>query len=745
MNAPMHPVLARRSLLAAGAGLFVAFAGGAARGQTMAPGAPTGPTPTNLVNPPVVGVDGLLAIRPDGHCEVLTSKTEFGQGIRASLAQIAAEELDLPFEMVEVPHPDTNRVPDHGLTAGSLTLQIVGPRVRRAAATARAALARMGAERLGVGPDAVETMDGVVRVTAEPGRSITYAELIGGRRFDLDIDAEARVKDPSEWRVAGRDVRRTDVMDKMTGGGDYIHNFRLPEMLHARVLHPARVGAVPKSVDEASIAGIPARVLRKNNLIAVVAEREWHAVRAARDLKVEWSEGTSIPSMDRVYDAARQAPVERADTTVDRGDPTAALGEAARRLEAEYRFGVQTHGTIGPSCAVGQYENGRLTLHSGSQAPFDVRTQVAHILGLSREVVRVVYHHSSGCFGRNGLEDATAECAVLAMELAPRPVRLQWMRHDEHAAEPKAPPVVMALKGGVTSEGRMAAWDAEGWVPHSTMNLVRTTAAEMLGTDDGPPGSGNWHANSNPPYDGIPAARTVMHRIRGTPFRPSWIRTPGRLQNCFAVESFTDELAAAAGKDPIAFRLDHLSDARGRAVIEAAARAANWDGRPSPRGGQDGPVRRGRGFAYIRYDNNRTYVGCVMAVEVDTGSGEIRVTDCWLAQDCGQVVNPDGVRLQAEGCVIQTLSRTLSEEIRWEGNEITTLDWGSYPLLTFPQVPRIEVVIMDRQNDPMWGAGEPAVAVITPAVGNAVFDATGVRLREAPFTPDRVKAALATG
>ena len=228
----------------------------------------------------------------------------------------------------------------------------------------------------------------------------------------------------------------------------------------------------------------------------------------------------------------------------------------------------------------------------------------------------------------------------------------------------------------------------------------------------------------------------MAHRVSGTPFRPSWIRTPGRLQNCFAVECFTDELAAAAGKDPVAFRLDHLSDPRGRAVIEAAAQAAKWQARPSPQGAQQGTVRRGRGIAYIRYDNTRTYVACVMATEVDMNSGAIRVTDCWLAQDCGQVINPDGVRLQAEGCVIQTLSRTLHEEIRWEGNTITTLDWASYPLLTFPEVPRIEVVILDRPDQPMWGAGEPSVAVITAAVGNAVFDATGVRLREAPFTPD---------
>jgi len=731
----MNAILPRRALLAAGGGLFVALGLREAGAAT---------APTNLSDPPATDVGGLLSIGADGRCTVLTSKTEFGQGIRTALAQIVAEELDHPFEMVDVPMADTDRSADHGLTGGSVTLQVVGPRLRRAAATARAALLRMGAEQLGVTPDRVEAADGAVRVTGSPDRRVTYAALLGGRRLDLAIDPQAPVKDRAAWTVAGRPLPRPDLLGKLTGGGDYVHNLRLPGMIHARVVHAPGVGAAPLEVDEASIAGIPARIVRRGGVLAVVAEREWDAVRAARDLKVSWSEGKAIPSMEEVYDAARKAPVVRADTTVNRGNPETALTAAATRLEATYAFAVQTHGTIGPSCAVAQYEGGRLTVHSGSQAPFDLRAQIARTLGLADEAVRVVYRHSSGCFGRNGLEDAAAECAVLAMELAPRPVRLQWMRHDEHGSEPKGPPVVMDLKGGLDAEGRMAAWDSESWVPHSTVTLLRTTASAALDQEDGgAPGSGNWHANSNPPYDGIAAARTVAHRIAETPFRPSWIRTPGRVQNCFAVECFTDELAAAAGKDPVRFRLDHLSDPRGRAVIEAAARVSGWDGQPSPRGGEgQGPIRRGRGIAYIRYDNARTYVACVIAAEVNADTGEIRATEAWIAQDCGQVINPDGVRQQAEGCVVQTLSRCLREEIAWEGNRITTLDWASYPLITFPEVPRITVEILDRPDQPMWGAGEPAAAVVAPAFANAIFDATGARLRRAPFTPERVKAAM---
>jgi CO/xanthine dehydrogenase Mo-binding subunit len=734
----MNAILSRRAAL--GAGLFVALAARGAGAQNAAPTAAV--TPTNLANPPVVGVDGLLALHPDGRWEVLTSKTEFGQGIAASFAQIVAEELDLEMAMVSMPHADTDRSPDHGVTAGSLSLQIVGPRLRLAAATARAALLAMAAERLGVPAATLETAGGTVRPRGAPERAVTYAALLAGRRFELAVDAQAPVKPRAEWRVAGQPVPRPDLLAKVTGQGGYVHDLRLPGMLHARVVHPPRIGAKLVSFDAGPVAAIPGvRVVRRGDLLAVVAEREWLAVKAARALRAEWDAGTPIPAMAAVHDAAKRAGKVRADTTVDRGDPAAAIAGAARKLEAEYRFNVQTHGTLGPSCAVAAFEAGRLTIHSGSQAPFDLRAQVAHVLGLATQAVRVVYHHSSGCFGRNGLEDAAAECAVLAMEVAPRPVRLQWMRADEFGNEPKAPPTVMTLEGGTSAEGRMLGWSSETWVPHATSVLVRTTAASALGRDDGPLGSGNWHANSNPPYDGIGAAKSVAHRIAETPFRPSWIRTPGRMQNNFAVEGFTDELAAAADQDPVAFRLAHLSDPRGRAVIEAAARAAAWQPRPSPAAAQAGAVRRGRGMAYIRYDNTRTYVAVVMAVEVNLAQGTIRATDCWLAQDCGQVINPDGIRQQAEGCIIHTLSRTLSEEITWDGNAITSLDWASYPILRFSGVPRIEVVILDRPDQPMWGAGEPAVAVIPAAVANAVFDATGLRLREAPMTPARVQAA----
>lgn len=724
--------LSRRALIATAGGLIVSFA------------LPeTGRAQTNAGNPPEVGIDGMLRISPDGRCVVLTSKTEFGQGILAALAQVVAEELDLPFDRVSVPHPDTNLMPDHGLTGGSLTMQIVAPRLRRAAATARAHLAKLGAEKLQLPISDVETVDGFVRARADHQRRLSYGDLIGAKNFNMMADPAIPVKKPEDWKIVGKNAPRPDVLDKVSLRREYIHAVRLPGMLHARVVHPPRVGAKLVSVHEQTIADTGARLVRKGDLVAVVAEREWHAVRALDKLRVDWSEGRAIPAMKDVFDAARNTPVMKTDVTANRGDPGAALGSAAKRLSASYAFAVQTHGTIGPSCAVAHYVDGRLTVYSGTQSPFDLRLQLSEMLGFPQDRIQVIYRHSAGCFGRNGLEDAASEAAVLAVELSPHPVRVQWMRQDEHRSEPKGPPVVMDVAGGVTENGRIAAWDGTSFVPNHLRNVVRTTAATALGRDDGSLlSAGNVQSNSNPPYDGIPSARTRVNRIAETPFRPSWIRTPGRMQNNFAVESFMDELAAAARRDPVRFRLDHLSEPRGRATIEAAAKAANWVERASPKSGETGDLRRGRGLAYIHYDNARTHVACVMSVEVNMRTGEIRALECKIAQDCGQVINPDGVRLQAEGCVIQTLSRTLHEEITWEGNAITSLDWGSYPLLTFPEVPSIEVVIMNRPNDPPWGAGEPAAAVIPAAVANAVFDATGIRLRTAPFTPARVLASF---
>lgn len=721
--------MTRRETLRAAIALSVAFATRDLAAQT------------SPVTPPTVPVEGLLVIDREGRCSILTSKTEFGQGIRTAFIQIVADELDIPFERISVGEIDTDRAPDQGITGGSFSLQIIGPLLRRAAATARRALVELAAQRLGVEAGALEAVDGTVRVRSGAPRSVSYAELLNGRTLSMAVDNKVALKPRESYRHVGKSVPRVDIPAKILGGQEFIHNLRMAGMLHARVIHPGNAGAQVAEIDSAALPS-DIKVIRKGNFVAVVATTEWDAISASRTIAIRWSSASPLPPMDETFDTARRAPVERDDKTADKGDPAGAIAAAAAKIDATYTFDIQTHGAIGPSCAVAQYEEGKLTVWSGGQAPFDLKMQLADMFGLAPAAVRIRYRHNAACYGRNGMEDAASEAALLAIELAPRPVRVQWMRHDEHGCEPKGPPILVDMQGGLDSAGKIVAWKSESWVPTHGRNIVPTTASVATGKPDGATmGAGNLHQNSNPPYT-IPNVRTLAHRVTKTPFRPSWIRSPGRLQNCFAVESFMDELAAAGGQDPVQFRLSHMANDRGREVIAEAARMSGWETRSSPDRRTAGPIRHGRGIAYIHYDSNRTHVAGVASVEVDTASGAVHVRDFWIAHDCGEVINPDGVRLQIEGNVIQTLSRTLKERIAWDENGITTLDWAAYPILNFREVPRIAISLIDRPAAPPWGAGEPSACIVPAAVANAVFDATGCRLRAAPFLPSRVRSAL---
>jgi nicotinate dehydrogenase subunit B len=381
---------------------------------------------------------------------------------------------------------------------------------------------------------------------------------------------------------------------------------------------------------------------------------------------------------------------------------------------------------------------------SPSQAPHWMRRELSTMLGIPLGDIRIQYLDGSGCYGRNGHEDATADAALLARELG-QPVRVQWTRADEHGWDPKGPPTLVELHGGLDAAGNIVAWQSEFWIPKLTVitdgvPLIASTLAGLPHKDAINPG--NIFQNSAPSYV-FPNAHAVCHRLETTPLRPSWIRTPGRMQNTYANEAFMDELAAAAGADAIEFRLRHLKDARGIEVVRATAKRAKWESRPSPKkSGAEGAVAKGRGFTYVKYENVRTYVAAVAEVEVNRNSGAIRVTRVVVGHDCGQIINPDGVRAQIEGNVIQTVSRTLKEELKFDRSRVTSVDWKSYPILTFPEVPDVDIELIDRPDQPPWGAGEPAAAVVPSAVSNAVFDAIGVRMRTVPFTPERVKAAM---
>jgi CO/xanthine dehydrogenase Mo-binding subunit len=734
----LTPETTRRDFLKGSGSLVVAFSLAGAAGPALAQGG--GAKPVALDE-----VDTFLTIHADGTVTVYTGKVDLGTGTRTSLRQMAAEELDLPLDRVKLVEGDTATTPDQGPTWGSLSIQIGGVQIRQAAATARHALVAAAAERLRVSPADLETKNGVVSVTRGAAASVSYVELIGDRQFRLKVDRAAPLKAPSQYTIVGKSIPRVDVPAKCTGEFTYMHDVRVPGMLHARVVRPPAIGAALQSVDEKSVAGIKGlvKVVRVQNFLAVVAETEWAAVKAGERLKATWSPWAELPEMASLYEHVRKTPVNKDEVTLTRGDARAAMGGAAKTLTATYDFAIHTHGSIGPSCAIADFKDGALTVWTASQATHWLRRDLAATFGIPADKIRCIYADGAGCYGRNGHEDAAIDAALLSRDVG-RPVRVQWMRHDEHGWDPKGPPTLVELRAGLDTAGNVVAWQSEFWIPKAIITSsppsIAATLAGLPRKDDINPG--NIFQNSAIPYS-FANVHAVCHRLESTPFRPSWIRTPGRLQNTYANEAFMDELAAAAQVDPIQFRLRYLTDARGVEVLKAAAAQARWITRPSPKVvDQSTPIATGRGVTYVKYENVRTYVAAVADVEVNRSTGEIVVKRMVVAHDCGLMINPDGVRQQIEGNVIQTVSRTLKEELKWNRSRVTSVDWRSYPILKFPEVPEVDVVLIDRPNDPPWGAGEPAAAVVPSAVSNAVFDAVGVRLRSVPYTAERVRAAL---
>ena len=689
-------------------------------------------------------VDGFLAVHADGTVTLFSGKVDLGTGARAALRQMAAEELDVPLGRVTMIEGDTGLTPDQGATAGSAGVSRGGMQIRRAAATARQALLERAAQRLGRPVGDLEVADGMIQPKGG-GPGVSYADLVGGQRLSLTVDQKAPLKDPARFRVIGQPARRPDVPGKATGRHGFVHDFSLPGMLHGRAIRPPGVGARLLAVDESSIASIPgARVVRIDNFLGVCAEREWDAVRAARQLKASWSPGTALPDQARLFAEVRATPVVRDETLATRGDVSGAFAGGGQSLSATYQWPIQSHGSMGPSCAVADIRPDRATIWTGSQATHRFRSTFARILGLPQDKVRLIYLDGSGCYGMNGHDDAAADAALLSRALG-RPVRVQWSREDEHGWDPKGPPHVLELRAAVNDRGEVVAWNSEAWLPAPTPNLpnVPLLAPEAAGIAQ-PMGrsTGLIHQNVDPPYQ-FPNMRAVIHWIRDTPLRTSNLRAPGKVANCFAVESFTYEVAALAGADPVEFRLRYLADPRGIEVIRRAAARMGWGPRPRPRNlDPKAPVLAGRGFAYVHYKHNENYVAIGLDVEVERQSGRIRVMRLVCAHDCGLVVNPDCVRSQVEGCILQGLSRTLFEEVGFDRSRVTSVDWASYPVITFADVPLLEIELIDRPQEPPVGVGEAAATPVPAALANAVFDATGVRLRTAPLRPDRVAAAL---
>jgi nicotinate dehydrogenase subunit B len=694
-------------------------------------------------------VDAFLAIDASGGVTLYSGKVDLGTGIGTALTQIVAEELDVPLARVQVVEGDTALTPAQGKTWGSLSIQNGGIQIRQAAATARRALMQEAAKRIGAPAEELSVEQGTVR--SRSGKQVTYGELIGGKTFSLKLDKQAPLKDPATYKIVGQPVPRFDIPEKMTGQFTYMQDFKVPGMLHGRVVRPAAIGATLLSVDESSVKDVPGlvKVVRQGNFLGVVAESEWGAIRAAQKLKANWSSWEGLPEQSKLWEYVRATKVNKDDVTSNVGNAEPALEQATRRLSSTYNFAIHTHGSMGPSCAVAEIKEGKLTCWSSSQATHDLRQQLAVMLSMPDTDVRAMYLEGSGCYGRNGHEDAAADAVLLARAVG-RPVRVQWMRADEHGWDPKGPPTLMDLQAGLDANGNVIAWYSQLYVPEGAIGNVKLVAAELAGlpheTGMVP---GNVIQNTAIPYS-FPNVRTVAHRLAETPFRPSWIRAPGRMQNTFCNESFMDELAAAVGADPLEFRLRYLNDPRGVELLKRLADFAHWQGRTSS--GRESSLKResgdvatGRGLTYIKYELARTYVGAVADVEVNRTSGEIRVKHFAVVQDCGQIINPDGVKNQVEGNVTQTVSRVLKEEVTFDRSRVTSLNWASYPILTFPEIPDVDIELIDRPTEKPWGAGEPSAAVVPSAISNAVFDAVGVRLRSVPFTSAKVRAAMQSG
>src|SRR5664279_4203293 len=738
MNAPLKiHRFSRRALLKGGA-LTVGFALAGLRNDASAQGAAA--VSRVLDNKEV---DAFLAVNGDGTVSVYCGKVDLGQGLRIAIPQIAAEELGIGIDKIKYVDGDTALTPDQGRTSGSNGIQRGGMQIRQAAATARKALIDLAAQRLNVNPDTLIASGGEVRPKAG-GAGIRFASLIGGRRFDLKLDPKAPLKDPASYTIVGKPLRRPDVASKCTGTAIYVHDFTVPGMQHARVIRRPAIVASLISVDENSVKIFPnVKVVRIKVFLAVVGEDEWSTDRASRTLRTQWSDWSGLPAQDRLAGTMRADPGNTEQSLVTKGTPVSPQPQTAKTLSASYFWPMQSHGSIGPSCAVADVRADAATIWTASQGMHDNQVTYARFLGLPKDKVRLIYLEGSGCFGMNGHEDAAADAAILSRAIG-RPVRVQWSRADEHGWDPKGPPQLLDLTGVIGAAGQILDWRTDMWIPQTTRGLLNIPllGPQAAGLDNIVGlNTGLISQNGDPPY-AADHIQVIVHWLKEAPLRPAPLRSPGKPANCFAVESFTDELAAAAGIDPIEFRLRGLKNPRGIELIKRVATMMKWQTRPSPGADTNAAVARGRGMSYVHYKHSETFVAMGIEVAVERASGKIKVERVVCAHDCGQIINPDGVRAQVEGSILQTLSRVLLEEVKFDRSRVSSLEWSSYPIMRFSEVPKLDIDLVDRPNEPPLGAGEAACAAVGAALANAVHDATGTRLRTVPFTPERVKAEL---
>ena len=753
----MTSPITRRRFLETGGAIVVAFAwtdpvrglARAANGGPLTPGAAgLAPEPDAL---PPDQVDSWIRIDDTGAVTLHVGKVELGTGVETALAQVLAEELDYPVRSIKVVMGSTGQVPDQGSTTGSKTLQTASLVIRQAAATAKRKLIELAAQRLSTPIEHLTTHDGVVSIKSGGLASVSYAALVPTRQFNLTVDPKVPLKHPSDFRVIGQPVHRLDLPPIILGTYEYVHNVRIPGMVHGRVVRPAMLGATLSAVDESSVSALPGnvRVVRRENFLGVVADREDQAIHAAQALRVTWQPPAQpLPTPEAMYDAMVKGNVQP-KVLVSTGNADAAMSGGHRKLSASYRHPYQSHASIGPSCGVADVRNGKATIWSGTQGAYSLRDTIADLLGMPASAVSVNWVEASGCYGHNGADDAAADAAVLSQAVG-KPVRVQWSRQDETGWDPKGPAMVMDVRGALDDHGNVVGWDYTVTTPpHSTRpngQASHLLAGQLMGHPLELAGEIGGDRNAKHAY-AFPANRVSVRWLTESVLRPSAMRGLGAPANVFAIESFMDELAAAAGVDPLEFRLRYLKDPRAVAVLRKAAELGRWQPRKDKRpakGQAPADVVTGQGLAFMQYESEFTYVSTVVTADVNRSTGGVRVTHAAVAHDCGLVVNPDGLRNQIEGGTIQSISRALLEQVTWDQTHVTSLDWATYPILTFADVPdTVDVALLDHPDAPPWGAGEPAACTVAAAIGNAIYDAIGVRLREVPFTSARVKQAIA--
>jgi nicotinate dehydrogenase subunit B len=724
--------------------------------------------------PPPNAVDSWIAIGSDGTVTAYTGKEELGQGMSTAQTQLVAEELCVPFARVNLIVADTSMTPDQGVTSGSQShpANFNHQNLAGACATAREALLQLGSKRLNIPAEQLVAVDGTIRSKNDASKKVAYAELISGKKFDLAVDPAAKRKPVSEWTVLGKPIGRPDMAQMATGTLEYAHNVRRPGMLHGMVVRPSSVGANLVNVDESSVSAMPGfvKVVVRKNFIGVVAEKPWQAVQIANALKVTWSPGPELPKQETFYDHLRNQKPTRDTLLVNSGDVERELAGAATVVKATYYHPYQMHGSVGSSCAVADVQANRATVWSPTQGVWHQRATLAMLLGLKAENVRVIFRRGSGCYGINGADAVTYDAALLSQAVG-KPVRVQLTRKDEMAWENYGFAFTIDERAGLDARGSIVAWDHEAWSPVLgnrpvykypgnviTGYLAGFQPEEFRPRSPAPePTSFSNNSNAIPSYvvghvggadhgaGIVKSERALLHNVV-SPFWTGPLRSPQRLQNTFAHESFMDELAARAKADPVEYRLRHLSEARLVDVVKAAAKFASWDARPSPkpRATSAAGIASGRGISCVAYEGDNGYSAMVAEVEVELATGKLTVKRLVVSVDAGPISNPDGLRNQCEGGALQGMSRALGEEVTWDDHNVTSIDWRTYHTLPLGfAVPKIDVVLLNRTDVPATGAGETSITVVAGAIGNAIFDATGARIRQVPFTAERIKAAIA--